>query len=303
MFVVPFLDNLNLPEEDGMGIERRLAWESSGPTKSDKEKDKKMLPLVIVVAYPHTAISDDICPLERDARFHVQWRRRRIPRQTYPHVTAVILPGSKLTRLDLKWLNDSGWSDYIRKHAAAGGNVLGLCGGYQMLGWSVEDPLSVEGSAGSKQGLGLLPIDTTLAPAECKVVSPRKGKLLPSQVDVEGFELHCGQSRILEHVSGTRIKQHIHPLLTFEDGRPEGMCSGRVRGTYLHGILASPIARVELLIPENDGTFPELIKTATESKDPLDRFAEHLESCGLNFSTVISMMLNQSSNDYSTNEV
>jgi adenosylcobyric acid synthase len=287
IYVVPFLKKLNLPEEDGSGIERRLAWESSGPTATDKEKTE--LPLVLVVAYPHTAIADDICPLERDPRFRVQWRRRRIPKKAYPHVSAIILPGSRVTRLDLKWLNDSGWGDYIRKHVAKGGSVLGLCGGYQMLGWSIEDPSAVEGSAGSKQGLGLLPIDTTIAPTECRVVTPRKGTLFPSKMDVEGFELHCGQSRILEHVNGIRIKQQIRPLLTFDGGRPEGMCSGRVRGTYLHGILGSPEARVELLVPENDD-FPALDH---EEEDPLDRFAEHLESCGLTFDTVTSMMANQ----------
>jgi adenosylcobyric acid synthase len=285
IFVVPFLNNLNLPEEDGLGIERRLAWENE-PKATSVDKDKKK-PIVVVVAYPHTAIADDICPLERDPRFDVQWRRRRLPRP-YPHTSAVILPGSRLTRLDLKWMHDSGWGDFLRKHVAAGGSVLGLCGGYQMLGWSVEDPTAAEGTGGSKQGLGLLPIATTISPAECKIVAPRKGKLFPSKIDVEGFELHCGRSEILSQVGAPINSQQIHPLLVFEDnGKPEGMGSGRVKGTYLHGILRSAEARVELLVP-NPKDFPLLKKM--KEQDPLDRFAEHLESCGLDFETVKGMI-------------
>ena len=281
VYVVPFLSDLNLPEEDGLGIERRLAWEVGGKTYADKGKKK---PIVVVCAYPHTAIADDISPLEQDSRFRVEWRRRRLPRP-YPHTSAVILPGSRLTRLDLKWLSDSGWGDCIRKHVVAGGSVLGLCGGYQMLGYSVEDPTYTEGPCGSKQGLGLLPITTTIAPAECKVVTPRKGHLFPSKIGVEGFELHCGRSEIL---SRTGASQKIQPLVIFSDnGKPEGMSAGRVKGTYLHGILRTPEARVELLVPDTKD-FPSLKKTKT--KDPLDRFAEHLASCGLNFETVTKMM-------------
>lgn len=266
-----------------MGMERRLAWEASGhhhPESSNDEKKEKK-PVVVVVAYPHTAISDDICPLEGDPRFIVQWRRRRIPKP-YPHTEAVILPGSRLTQMDLKWLHDSGWSAFLRKHVALGGNVLGICGGYQMLGWSVDDPDGIEGTAGVKQGLGLLPIRTTIAPPEVKVVAPREGKLFHSNTKVRGFELHCGQSDIVTEL-GESLSHQIHPLLLFNDGRPEGMRSGRVKGTYMHGILWSPQARAELLVDTNRNfsIFEDL-----DVQDPLDRLADHLESCGLSFSTL-----------------
>ncbi len=286
VFVVPFLRDLNLPEEDGVGIERRLAWETSGhhhPEANDNEQEKK--PVVVVVAYPHTAISDDICPLEGDPRFHVEWRRRRIPRP-YPQTTAVILPGSRLTRKDLKWLHDSGWATFLRKHVSAGGSVLGLCGGYQMLGWTVEDPHAVEGSAGSKQGLGLLPIRTTIAPPEVKVVAPRQGKIYVSGTAVQGFELHCGQSQIVTAL-GDALSSQIHPLVIFDDGKPEGICASRVCGTYMHGILWSADARVELLVP-NKSEFPSLAEVKVQ--DPLDRLAQHLESCGLDFATLSQMI-------------
>ena len=285
VFVVPFLPHLHLPEEDGVGIERRLAWESSGHRPEDNENSIDKKPIVVVVAYPNIAISDDICPLEADPRFLVQWRRRRLPRP-YPHTTSVILPGSRLTRNDLKWLHDSGWSAFLRKHVAAGGSILGLCGGYQMLGWSVDDPHDVEGLSGSRQGLGLLPIRTKIALPELKVVSPRLGRLYPKGPRVQGFELHCGQSQIAMNL-GDSLRDQVLPLIIFDDGKTEGMCARRVRGTYVHGILWSPEVRVACLVPDKL-QFPKLQDSSVH--DRLDRLADHLESCGLDFDTLRRMI-------------
>jgi adenosylcobyric acid synthase len=289
IFVVPFSQDLNLPEEDSLGIERRLQWEKSGSkTSAENGTGSRKKPVVVVVAYPHTAIADDLCPLEQDDRFHVEWRRKRVPKP-YPATTAVILPGSRLTNIDLKWLQDSGWADFIRKHAAAGGSVLGLCGGYQMLGWKVKDPGAVEGEVSSRHGIGLLPISTTIGPAECKIITRRQGQLYPSGVRVEGFELHCGISEVMsDRVTLLGKNPGIAPLLALEEGQPEGMRLGNVQGTYLHGILRSEKARVELLVP-NKKDFPSL-KTAPKAEDPLDRFAQHLESCGLDYKTLQSMI-------------
>lgn len=289
IFVVPFLQDLNLPEEDGLGIERRLEWEKTGSkTASENGNGSSKKPVVVVVAYPHTAIADDLCPLEQDARFHVEWRRKRVPKP-YPATTAVILPGSRLTNVDLKWLQDSGWADFIRRHAAAGGSVLGICGGYQMLGSTVKDPTATEGSVSSRQGIGLLPVSTTIRPPECKIVTRRRGQLYPSGVRVEGFELHCGISEVIaERATLVGKNPGIAPLLALEKGQPEGMRLGNVQGTYLHGILRSDKARVELLVP-NKKVFPSL-KTSSKVEDPLDRFAQHLESCGLDYRTLQKMM-------------
>lgn len=285
VFVVPFLSDLHLPEEDGLGIERRLTWEKHGHQRSDNKENK---PVVVVVAYPYTSIADDLCPLEQDERFHVEWRRKRIPKP-YPSTTAVILPGSRLTLKDLKWLGDSGWADFLRKHRSAGGVILGLCGGYQMLGRSVTDLDGTEGIAETRQGIGLLPIATVIAPPECKVVTRRKAQLYPSGIHVEGFELHCGVSKVLpEQLQSLGRTSGISPLLAFEDGRPEGMRLGTVKGTYLHGILRSAKARIELLVP-HPKAFPSL-KKGTAVEDPLDKFANHLECCGLNYKTLHDMI-------------
>lgn len=231
VFVVPYKYDLNLPEEDGLGVERRLAKEhllsstatsSTGSTGSDSDNDnnsdakiQKRKPTVVVLAYPHVAITSDLTPLESDQQFTVEWRRHVLPDAPYPHVEAVILPGSRLTRSDLDWLKSTPWANFLREHAARGGAILGLCGGFQMLGKTVSDPDGVEGEPGVSDGLGLLPVETTIATASCKIVTPRAGVLFQSprttpgretvDVDeplvgdqqalgVEGFELHCGRT-------------------------------------------------------------------------------------------------------------
>lgn len=286
VFVVPYLKNLNLPEEDGVGIERRLAGENS---HASSKRDNSNKPLVVVVAYPHTAIADDLCPLENDSRFCVQWRRCNIPKP-YPHTTAVVLPGSRLTRLDLKWLHNSGWAKFLQSHAAAGGVVLGICGGYQMMGWTIEDPTESEGSTGAREALGLLPIETIIQPVECKIVRPQRGRLYPSKILIDGFELHCGRSNIVKNLGGVRT-QGIDPLLVLESGRPEGMRSGNIKGTYVHGVLRSSKARVELLLPDQN-EFPGLSKEDKAAIDPLDRLANHLENCGLTYEVLKGMLNN-----------
>jgi adenosylcobyric acid synthase len=222
VFVVPYKYDLNLPEEDGLGVERRLAKEhllssTSSTGSDDNAKKMKNKPTVVVLAYPHVAITSDLTPLESDPLLNVEWRRHVLPDAPYPHVEAIILPGSRLTRSDLDWLKTTPWFDFLKQHAAKGGAILGLCGGYQMLGMTVADPDGVEGAPGVSDGLGLLPVETTIATASCKIVTPRAGVLYHpcgttttpggdsvdadglvvedlKALSVEGFELHCGRT-------------------------------------------------------------------------------------------------------------
>ena len=111
---------------------------------------------------------------------------------------------------------DSGWAELVRKHVAAGGTVLGICGGYQMLGWRVK------GETDTKQGIGLLPISSTAKPAECKLVDPMKGQLYPSGVHVEGFEIDCGFSQVVlseqKNVADGNYRG-MSPLLAYDNGK------------------------------------------------------------------------------------
>jgi adenosylcobyric acid synthase len=121
LYAMPFIDDLDAPNEISIDIERKLTWEKGGCSKRDHQSEanrlnrlKREKPCVVVVAYPHTTISNDLYPIEKDNRFHLEWRRKRLPK-LYPVTTAVILPGSRLPLLDLKWLRVSFSLDFSLK--------------------------------------------------------------------------------------------------------------------------------------------------------------------------------------------
>jgi len=284
IYVIPHLYTLNLPEEDGLGVERRLLLQEKNQTQPQQcQKGKtrnKQKNIVIVVAYPHVAITSDMTPLENDNDFIVEWRRDVVPPKEYiPYISAIILPGSRLTRLDLEWLrNETNWIDFLHDYVqdgSGGGTLLGLCGGYQMMGQIVADPNGIEGEAGITNGLGLLPIETTIESAECKIVTPRRGVLLlddqkytnatqssesspikvhkkptdGNEIPIEGFELHCGRSTTIESSSQGRVDSSAscvdcsckyEPLVKFTDvdiqeKNPEAL--SLVDGMQCNGIL------------------------------------------------------------------
>jgi adenosylcobyric acid synthase len=139
----------------------------------------------------------------------------------------VILPGTKATTADLAFFRAQGWDIDLAAHLRRGGHVLGVCGGYQMLGRSIADPDGVEGSAGTVAGLGYLPIATNLTGD--KRVTRTEGVELLSQAPFEGYEIHVGR---------TTVDSNLRPLLRFADGTVDGVISadGRVAGCYVHGL-------------------------------------------------------------------
>lgn len=139
----------------------------------------------------------------------------------------VILPGTKNTLGDLAWLRERGLDRWVIDQHAKGATVIGVCGGYQMLGTSVSDPLAMESAAGSSAGLGLLPTRTVLAPE--KVTMRRRGRTR-SGTEFEAYEIHLGV---------TDTPESLRPFATLDDGRPEGVVRDRVIGTYLHGLFES----------------------------------------------------------------
>ncbi len=158
--------------------------------------------------------------------------------QALPEVDLIILPGSKSVRSDLQFLKDQGWDRQIQRHLRYGGKVLGVCGGYQMLGHAIHDPKGIEGEAGSMQGLGLLDIETTLESS--KQLKTVKGEqVLGVACNVEGYEIHAGVT------SGEGLKR---PVINLETG-PDGALNqdGNVLGCYLHGLFDHPEARDVLL--------------------------------------------------------
>jgi adenosylcobyric acid synthase len=161
------------------------------------------------------------------------------PDQPIPPCDLIILPGSKNVRADLAFLRAQGWDKAIQRHCRYGGKLIGLCGGYQMLGQSLADPHGLEGAAGTSPGLGLLDIHTVLEPE--KQLRQVKGwlKLTPTETPVSGYEIHAGIS------TGSDLAR---PVTQLEHGFDGAISSdNQVLGTYIHGIFDTPAACQTLL--------------------------------------------------------
>jgi adenosylcobyric acid synthase len=175
---------------------------------------------------PRIANFDDLDPLKAEPDVDLRIVRPGTP---LPVADLVILPGSKTTIADLAAVRAEGWDIDLRAHVRRGGRVLGLCGGYQMLGRRIEDPDGREGPAGGVDGLGLLDVATVLAAD--KIVRPASGISVADGLPFHGYEIHLGRT------TGPDAER---PLLRHDDGRADGAQSadGRIRGVYVHGVLA-----------------------------------------------------------------
>ncbi|WP_248919051.1 cobyric acid synthase [Pseudomonas entomophila] len=208
--VLPYVTDLHLEAEDAIDVRQAV-------------KGERVLK-VIVPVLPRISNHTDFDPL----RLHPQVDLQFIgPGQPIPPADLIILPGSKSVRADLAQLRDRGWDSAIARHLRYGGKVIGICGGLQMLGHEVHDPLGLEGPAGSSAGLGLLDYSTVLdAEKQLRNVA---GTLDLEQAAVSGYEIHAG----VTHGPGLE-----HPAVQLDDGRIDGAISadGQILATYLHGL-------------------------------------------------------------------
>ncbi|WP_339648493.1 cobyric acid synthase [Halopseudomonas pelagia] len=219
--VLPYLHDLHLEAEDAVNA-------SQGAKTRDALR-------VVVPVLPRISNHTDFDPL----RLHPQVDLQFIgPGQPIPAADLIILPGSKSVGADLAFLRQHGWDRAIHRHLRYGGKLLGICGGMQMLGQHIDDPLGLEGPAGSEAGLGLLDFATTLQAQ--KRLTRVSGQLQLQQARVSGYEIHAGRSE------GPALN---YPLLHLDDGEADGVLSddGQIAGTYLHGLFESPAASQALL--------------------------------------------------------
>lgn len=191
---------------------------------------------VVVPSLPRMSNHTDFDALRAHPEVDLRFVRQGEP---IPPADLIILPGSKNTRADLAWLEQQGWPQQITRHLRYGGKVIGICGGFQMLGQQVHDPRGVEGTPGSSTALGLLEIETEMT--SHKRLQQVQGICAfdAQQAGVAGYEIHMGESR------GAALSQPAF----FIDGRAEGALSadGQVLGTYLHGLFDTPSASSALL--------------------------------------------------------
>jgi adenosylcobyric acid synthase len=219
--VLPWYDHIHIEPEDSVVIEnpkRMLGTVNHGPA-------------IGVIRLPHISNFNDFDPLATLEGLSVCFLEKV---QDLSHFRAVILPGSKNTCFDLNWLHTTGWTASIIAYAGQGGHVLGICGGYQMMGKSVHDPIGIEGHPGATEGLGLLPVETELkAPKVTTLTEFSRGGANGS-----GYEIHMGQTRRQGGASLFQVTARNGDPTTDEDGCVNP--NTRNMGTYIHGIFDNP---------------------------------------------------------------
>jgi adenosylcobyric acid synthase len=212
--VLPYLVGFHLEAEDAV----------------DSRQAQKIDPFRVAVPItPRISNHTDFDPLRLNPQAEVIFVR---PGQKFPPADLIILAGSKSVRSDLAFLRREGWDLAFQKHLRYGGKILGLCGGYQMLGRVIRDPQGLESAPGDSPGLGFLDMETVLEP-EKQLVNVSARLHLAEEPIVKGYEIHAGVSL------GAALNK---PLLTRLDGRPDGAIShdNQVAGSYLHGLFENP---------------------------------------------------------------
>ncbi|MGV8853801.1 MAG: cobyric acid synthase [Devosia sp.] len=216
---------------------------------------------IAVPQLPRIANFDDLDPLRAEPGVNLVLVQ---PGQAIPrNADLIILPGSKATRSDLAALRANGWDIDIIAHHRAGDKILGICGGYQMLGRTIADPQGIEGDAGTSQGLGLLDVETVLSPV--KQLRVEEAVHLPSGAAVSGYHMHMGVS------TGFDVSRPFARIGNQDEGAISA--DGRVQGTYLHGLFAADGFRRAVLgaIAAPDFAYEASIEQT------LDDLAAHLE--------------------------
>jgi adenosylcobyric acid synthase len=249
--LVPFFaDARALPAEDALALDR------AAPAKP-RARLRIAVPIL-----PHIANFDDLDPLEAEPA--VELMRVRPGTALPGDADLVILPGSKATIADLAALRAAGFHIDIAAHLRRGRRVLGLCGGYQMLGRTVADPSGIEGPPGAVDGLGLIEVETVISGE--KRLEPVRGETADG-VPFAGYEMHMGV---------TRGADGLRPFARLADGSPEGAVSadGRVVGTNIHGLFADDRQRSAWLARLGGG--PSVVAHDALIESTLDRLAAHL---------------------------
>ena len=247
--VVPwFKDAWRLPAEDALDI-------SSGPQDGTFK--------VVCLTLSRIANFDDMDPLAQEPNVSLVMLKAGdvIPADA----DLVIVPGSKSTRGDLAYLRAQGWDVDLAAHHRRGGHVLGICGGYQMLGPVISDPDGIEGTSGDSAGLGLLDVVTQMTGD--KRLTSVHAVHVDTELPFEGYEIHIGRT---EGPDNARPFAHV-------DGQPEGAQSsdGRVMGSYLHGMFSNDAWRVAFLNSLGvtaSGSYSSGVEQA------LDDLADHVET-------------------------
>ncbi|MEM6671584.1 MAG: cobyric acid synthase [Planctomycetota bacterium] len=227
--IVPYVRDLRIADEDSVSLDHRKSGES--PREADVD--------VAVVRFPRISNFDDFLALEHEPGVAVRYVEAA---DALAKADLVVLPGTKDTRGDLHWLRDRGFDVALQERAQSGAPILGVCGGYQMLGTVIDDPHGVEGPQGSLEGLGLLPVRTVFRQDKTTVRVRARALaatfLCRADESATGYEIHMGD--VVAEAGAPRLFEH-------EDGHHEGTWHGSVVGTLLHGLFENDDLRSGLL--------------------------------------------------------
>ena len=269
--IVPFLPDLGLAEEDSVALEERVRRGRRRPAVGEPRIE------IAVIRLPHLANFDDFDALTQEPGVALRFVERAEDLGE-PH--AVILPGTKTTLADLNWLRETGLAAAVDDRAGAGAQVVGICGGFQMLGAELSDPEGVEAEVGSRaEGLGLLPLHTAFV-AEKRTRRVR-ARCLPGPgplagvggLEVRGYEIHMGRSTSAS-TAPPLFQIEDDPIRAEAKGDGAFQPSGRVWGTYLHGLFDNDDFRHRWL----EGLGWEHRGQAFDREAAYDRLADHFET-------------------------
>jgi adenosylcobyric acid synthase len=265
--VIPFVPDLRLPEEDAAALDTPVT-----PVQPEHGNVD-----IAVIRLPHIANFDDFAPLAAEQGVTVRYVASPAT-LGQPH--AVILPGTKSTVADLLWLRDQGLDQAIQHLAQAGTVVVGICGGYQMLGCSIKDPLGVESALPDIAGLALLPVETVFEPskatyqAEARILSGPGWLAALRHQSIQGYEIHMG--RTTSQQPWLEILQRNGTRLAVADGAIT--TTGNVWGCYLHGLFANESLRRAWLTSLGWHGDPEQASAWLHVQAVLDTVASHVEA-------------------------
>lgn len=325
--VLPYLDALHLDAEDalvqttaqsqGAAAEQPVTAQSARAQSETAQTGTRLR--VGVLVYPRISNHTDFDPL----RLHPDIEFCYIGpthQDELPGLDLLLLPGSKNVRADLAFIRQQGWDKGIARHLRYGGKLIGICGGFQMLGQSIADPLGLEDLPGTSQGLGYLSLTTELQVEKQLLNVSGTLRLGQSSASVSGYEIHCGASRIPNQctqplllnergsdgncASATEPAKITKPAKTtaptqFPALRSEGLLSedNQILGSYLHGLFDSPEA-CELLLAWAGMTAPQghAVDINQQRQQQLDRLADVLEQ-HLDFNKIINIFKEEDPGD------
>jgi len=269
--VIPYYHDIHLDEEDSVSLEQRRRM---------KAKDTYLLDIA-VIGVPHLSNFDDFAPLEHEEGVRLRYVE---PNDTLGNPDLIILPGTKSTIADLEHLRRIGLAEEVVTRAYEGTPVVGICGGYQMLGEWIADPQHVESNQSTVQGLGLLPVTTTFSPKKSTHqirahVCQARGLLRNALgISVTGYEIHMGQTMNDRNTAAFSVEERSSQPCRELDGCLSAM--GYVLGTYIHGLFHNEGLRRSILaeLAARKGVVLRLEGRVFSKEEQYDRLASLVRS-------------------------